>query len=83
VVLLGVLASQLVNPAGADGLLRGNPSFFTKQLVTVLVSSAYAFLFTYVMLWGINKVTRVRTTEGEEEKGLDDSLHGESAYAGI
>jgi Amt family ammonium transporter len=52
-------------------------------VITVIVSSAYAFLFTYVMLWGINKVTRVRTSEGEEEQGLDDSLHGESAYQGV
>ena len=43
-------------------------------------SSIYAFGFTYVMLWLINKVTMVRTTEGDEERGLDDVLHGESAY---
>ncbi len=73
----------MVNPAGADGLLRGGGGFFAKQLITIIVSSVYAFLFTYVMLWAINKVTRVRTTEGEEERGLDDSLHGETAYAGV
>jgi ammonia channel protein AmtB len=48
----------------------------------VIISSAYAFLFTYVMLWGINRITRVRTSEGEEQ-GLDTSLHGESAYEGV
>ena len=41
-----------------------------KQLLTVIGSSIYAFGFTYVMLWVINKITRVRTTEGEEEAGL-------------
>jgi ammonia channel protein AmtB len=35
------------------------------------------------MLFIINKVTRVSTTEGEEELGLDDALHGESAYEGV
>ena len=82
VVLLGVMASTAVNSAGADGLLRGNAGFFWKQVLTVVGSSIYAFSFTFVMLWIINKVTPVRTTESEEERGLDDVLHGESAYQG-
>ncbi len=32
------------------------------------------------MLKIINVFTRVRTTPDEEERGLDASLHGESAY---
>jgi Amt family ammonium transporter len=83
VVLLGVMASTAVNSAGADGLLRGNAEFFWKQVLTVVGSSIYAFGFTFAMLFIINKVTRVSTTEGEEERGLDDALHGESAYEGV
>ena len=83
VVMLGLMASTAVNSAGADGLLQGNAGFFWKQLLTVVGSSIYAFGFTYAMLCIINKVTRVRTTEGEEERGLDDALHGESAYEGV
>ncbi len=83
VVLLGLLASKAVNPAGADGLLRGNSYFFVAQLVTVIGSSIYAFGFTFIMLAIINKITRVRTTVGEEEVGLDASLHGETAYEGV
>ncbi|MBI5058647.1 ammonium transporter [candidate division KSB1 bacterium] len=80
IILLGILADKAVNSAGADGLLLGNTSFFMAQLMAVVVSSIYAFVFTWGMLWLINKLTRVRTTEGEEEKGLDQSLHGEIAY---
>jgi Amt family ammonium transporter len=83
VILLGVLASTAVNSAGADGLLSGNSGFFIKQVLTVIGSSIYAFWFTFGMLWIINKMIPVRTTEGEEEHGLDDSLHGESAYQGV
>ena len=83
IVMLGLLASKLVNANGADGLLRGNPRFFLTQLLTVVGSSVYAFLFTYVMLRLINLISRVRTSEGEEERGLDDSLHGETAYQGV
>ena len=82
VVLLGLMGSTAVNSAGADGLFRGNAGFFWKQVLTVVGSSIYAFGFTFVMLWIINKVTVVRTTEGEEERGLDEVLHGESAYEG-
>jgi Amt family ammonium transporter len=32
------------------------------------------------MLWLINKVTPVRVSAAEEESGLDEALHGETAY---
>ncbi len=80
IILLGVFASVEFNPAGVDGLLAGNVSFFVKQLVAVLVSSIWAFSFTYGMLWLINKITVVRVQEADEHKGLDQSLLGENAY---
>jgi Amt family ammonium transporter len=83
IVMLGLLASKAVNAAGADGLFNGNSSFFFVQLLTIMASSIYAFVFTFIMLKLINILVRVRTTEGEEEKGLDDSLHGEVAYQGV
>ena len=83
VILLGLMGSTAVNSAGADGLLRGNSAFFVKQVLVVVGSSIYAFGFTFGMLWLINIVARVRTTEGEEELGLDEALHGESAYEGV
>ena len=83
IIMLGILASTAVNPNGAEGLLRGNPTFFFTQLLSVIASSIYAFGFTYLMLRIINFVTPVKTTEGEEELGLDQSLHGETAYEGM
>jgi len=79
IILLGVFGSKLINPAGADGLLSGGGSFFVGQVLAVIVSSIYAFGFTWVMLWLIDRVTRVRTSEAEEVT-LDESLHGEHAY---
>ena len=79
-ILLGVFASQSINPAGANGLWFGNASFFVKQLVAVAGAAAYAFLFTYVMLIIINLITPVRVSQEEELSGLDVSLHGEKAY---
>jgi Amt family ammonium transporter len=79
IIMLGLLGSIAVNSSGANGLFNGGGDFFVKELVAVLVSSVYAFVFTYVMLWIINKITAVKTTEAEENT-LDESLHGESAY---
>ena len=83
IVMLGVLATKAFNPAGADGLLAGNASFFYKQCAAVLFSSAWAFIFTLVMLWLINRFTPVRVTESHEQVGLDEALHGEAAYIDI
>jgi len=79
-ILLGVFASTSVNSAGADGLIFGGASFFGKQVLAVIVASAYAFIFTYIMLALINRITRVRVSEEEELAGLDFALHGEKAY---
>lgn len=80
IILLGVFASKMYNPAGADGLISGSFDFFFKQVMAVLISSLWAFVFTYVMLWVINKFTPVKVNESEEANGLDASLHGETAY---
>jgi Amt family ammonium transporter len=79
-ILLGVFASKLINPAGADGIIFGGGEFFVKQLVAVSAASVYAFIFTYLMLIIINKITPVKVTEEDEKLGLDTSLHGEKAY---
>ncbi len=80
-ILLGVFAYKTANANGADGLLAsGNFVFLGKQVLAVVVASAYAFIFTWLMLFLINKVTRVRVSDVEEHEGLDASLHGEKAY---
>ena len=83
IVMLGVLATKAFNPAGADGLLAGNASFFFKQCAAVIFSSVWAFGFTLVMLWLINRITPVRVDESHEQVGLDEALHGEAAYIDI
>jgi Amt family ammonium transporter len=79
-ILLGVFGSKAMNAAGSDGLWFGNTSFFVKELVAVTIASVYAFIFTYLMLAIINKITPVRVSEEEELAGLDSSIHGEQAY---
>jgi Amt family ammonium transporter len=80
ITLLGVFASRLWNPNGADGLLFGGAAFFGKQVVAAVVCSIWAFVFTYGMLWLISKVTATKVDRVAEERGLDMELHGEEAY---
>ncbi len=81
IVLLGILANENYNPGvHTNGLLMGNPSFFGKQLAAIVLSSVWAFVFTYGMLWLIDKITPVKVTEQHEVVGLDMVLHGEIAY---
>ena len=79
-ILLGVFASKAANFSGHNGLMYGNTHFFAKQVIAVVVACVYAFVFTYIMLALINKITSVKVTETEEDKGLDESIHGEKAY---
>ena len=83
VIMLGILGSKAINPAGADGLFYGGTGFFTAQMVTIVVSSIYAFGFTYFMLYLIDKVTPVRVAAADQKSGLDEAIHGEQAYEGI
>ncbi len=80
IVLLGVFASKLWNPNGADGLLAGGTAFFGKQVAAAVICSAWAFIFTYGMLWLISRVTTTKVDREAEERGLDVELHGEEAY---
>lgn len=80
IVLLGVFASTAWNPNGANGLLLGGTAFFAKQLAAAAICSAWAFLFTYGMLWLISRITTTKVDRDAEERGLDIALHGEEAY---
>jgi len=80
VLALGVLATKGMNPDGANGLLYGESTFFMAEVVGILVAVVWAFIVTYVLLWVINKVTPVRVSDAEEQAGLDNALHGETAY---
>lgn len=80
VIALGLLGTKAVNAGGADGLFYGNSTFFFHQVIAVVGAAAYAFIFTYCALFVINLFTPVRTSEKEEQLGLDEAQHGETAY---
>ncbi len=80
-ILTGVFASTLINPAGANGLLYGNPELVVKQVIAVIAVAAYAFIMTTVILKLLALVMEIRVKKEHEEIGLDMAQIGESAYA--
>jgi ammonia channel protein AmtB len=64
--------------ARSDTMSRGGSH--SSRVVAVIVSAAWAFGFTYGMLWLIDHVTVARTDAKAQETGLDAELHGEEAY---
>lgn len=81
---LGVLfAGLFANPAvgGKSGLLYGNSVQFLVQLIGIGTGILLAAGGTFLILFFIDKVLRVkvRVSEEQETGGLDLSMHGEKA----
>jgi ammonium transporter, Amt family len=79
-IATGIFASTLVNPAGRDGLLRGNPSQVAIQLVAVAATWAFSGIATFIILKVIDVVIGLRVRREDEVLGLDLTQHGEVAY---
>jgi len=83
VIATGLFASKAVNPAGADGLLYGNPGLLWIQLKAVAVTLVYSFVVGFVLLKVVDAFMKVRVGEHEERVGLDLTMHREAAYTVI
>lgn len=76
----GIFASKVVNPAGADGLLHGNPKQFLIQLAAVLVTIVYTATVTFIIYKVVDAFMGIRVGEKDELMGLDLTQHHERAY---
>ena len=76
----GLWATRSVNAAGSDGLFYGNPFQFVIQLKAVLITVAYSFFATFVLLKLVDVLLGLRASEQEERIGLDLAEHREAAY---
>ena len=80
-IATGLFASKEINPAGADGLFFGNPEQLLTQVIGVVASWAVAIIMAYALIKIISVFMPIRSTEDEENSGLDIAEHGEKAYA--
>jgi Amt family ammonium transporter len=53
---------------------------FMLQGKAVLITAIYSAVMTAILLWIIDKIIGLRTTEDGEKMGLDLSDHAETAY---
>ena len=81
-LLTGVFATKTVNPAGADGLLYGNPRQLLVQAEAVLATLIFCGALTAVVLQAIKMTVGLRIGIGDEVRGIDVTEHGEAAYHG-
>jgi ammonium transporter, Amt family len=81
-LLTGVFASKVINPAGNDGLFFGNYSFFLTQLQGMLIAVVYSFVMSYLIFKFINFISPLRVSSKDEEMGLDATQHDEKYSQG-
>jgi ammonium transporter, Amt family len=85
---LGWLASAAVNPAlgttfkahGTVVSLAGGPAQFSRQLLAVVVTAAFAGIASLLILKLVRALVGLRVDIEDESAGLDLSQHGERAY---
>lgn len=77
----GLFAQTFINPAGNNGLFFGNIALAKTQMIAILVTAAYSFVMTVVLLKIIDKLVGLRIDKESEVNGLDISQHGESGYS--
>lgn len=80
VILTGVFALESVNPAGADGLLAGNPGQLWIQIKAAGFTLLWVLVGTFVVLQIIRQFMPLRVNDQAERQGLDITAHGEEAY---
>ncbi len=80
-LLTGVFATTVLNSAGQDGLLYGNPGQVLTQLIAVGAVFVYSGVLTVVILKVVQAVAGLRPSTDHERKGMDVLAHSEEAYA--
>ena len=76
----GLFAQTLINPSGNNGLFFGNQKLLFYQMIAILITAAYSFIMTAIILKTLDKTLGLRVDEESEASGLDISQHGESGY---
>ena len=80
--LPGCSRRRVINPAGPDGALFGNPQQLLVQLVAVAVT-LYSLVATYMIYKLVDVFVMVRVPTRDEILGLDLTQHNETAYTVI
>jgi len=78
----GIFASTAINAGGADGLINGSADLLINNVILIVATFAYALIVTLVLMKILDFIPglQLRSSENDEDSGLDASDHGERAY---
>lgn len=80
-IATGLFGQKAINPAAKwDGLFFGSTKLFTAQIISIVITIAFAAIATFIILAVLRMFMQLRVTPEEEALGLDLSEHGELAY---
>lgn len=80
-IATGLFTQKSINGAAQwDGLVFGDTKLFVAQIISIVVTIAFASVATFVILFVMKKFMNIRVSQEDEAQGLDLSEHSEMAY---
>lgn len=80
-IATGLFAKSSINPVARwDGLVFGDVHLFAVQVLSILITIAWAVAGALICIGIVRIFTPLRASEKEELLGMDATQHGESAY---
>ncbi len=80
-IATGLFTQKSINSVAQwDGLIFGDTKLFVVQIISIVITIAFAAVATFVILFVIKKFMAIRVTPEEEAQGLDLTEHSELAY---
>ena len=80
-IATGIFTNKSINSAAAwNGLIYGDTKLFIAQILSIIITIAFAGILTFVIIKVIKLFGSIRVSEDSEAEGLDITEHSESAY---
>ena len=80
-IATGLFGQSAINDVARwDGLVFGDTGLFVAQIIGIVVTIAVAIVGTLICMGIVKLFTPLRVSVREEQLGMDQSQHGESAY---
>lgn len=80
-IATGLFTQTSINSGAQwNGLIFGDVKLFIAQVISIVITMAFAGIATFVIVFAIKKIMPIKVTQEEEAQGLDLVEHGEVAY---
>lgn len=80
-IATGIFTEKSINSAAQwNGLIFGEFKLFEAQIISIIITIAFAGISTFIIIKVMQKFVDIRVTSSEEFDGLDISQHSEIAY---